>query len=72
MRVLYHHRTQAEDAQGVHISEIVRAFRELGHEVKMASLADDETAKTTDPASRRSAGSFWKALITRPMPVRNP
>jgi glycosyltransferase involved in cell wall biosynthesis len=61
MRVLYHHRTQAEDAQGVHISEIVRAFRELGHEVKMASLADDETAKTTDPSSRRSAG-LWKRL----------
>jgi glycosyltransferase involved in cell wall biosynthesis len=28
----------AEDAQGIHISEMVRAFRELGHEVKVVSL----------------------------------
>lgn len=33
MKILYHHRTRAEDAQGIHIEEIQRAFRELGHDV---------------------------------------
>ncbi len=39
MRILYHHRTRAGDAQGIHIQEIVRAFRALGHEVRVAALA---------------------------------
>ena len=42
MRILYHHRTQAEDAQGIHIAEMVNAFRELGHDVKMVSLVGNE------------------------------
>lgn len=39
MRILYHHRTQLEDAQGVHIRAMVAAFRDLGHEVEVISLA---------------------------------
>lgn len=38
MKILYHHRTRAEDAQGIHIAEIQRAFRELGHEVHEVAL----------------------------------
>lgn len=38
MRILYHHRTRAEDAQGIHIEEIQRGFRQLGHEVKEVAL----------------------------------
>jgi glycosyltransferase involved in cell wall biosynthesis len=41
VRILYHHRTRAGDAQGIHIHEIVRAFRELGHEVRVAALAGE-------------------------------
>ena len=33
MRILYHHRTQAEDGQAVHIRSLIRAFESLGHEV---------------------------------------
>ena len=33
MRILYHHRTMGDGAEGIHITEIVNAFRELGHEV---------------------------------------
>ncbi len=45
MRILYHHRTQAEDAQGIHIAEMVNAFRKLGHKVEMVSLVEsDQTA----------------------------
>lgn len=33
MKILYHHRTQANDGQGVHIRAIVSALRDLGHDV---------------------------------------
>ena len=33
MRVLYHHRTLRDGAEGVHIDEIQSALRDLGHEV---------------------------------------
>lgn len=35
MKILYHHRTLADGAEGIHIREMVKAFRELGHEVKV-------------------------------------
>ncbi len=38
MRILYHHRTRAEDAQGIHIEEIQRALRDLGHEVRESAI----------------------------------
>jgi glycosyltransferase involved in cell wall biosynthesis len=52
VRILYHHRTRAEDAQGIHIQEIVRAFRGLGHEVRVAALARPPSAAAS-PKSRR-------------------
>ncbi len=38
MRILYHHRTLADGAEGVHISEMVTAFRSLGHQVHVTGL----------------------------------
>jgi glycosyltransferase involved in cell wall biosynthesis len=35
MRILYSHRVQSKDGQGVHIEELIRAFRETGHEVRV-------------------------------------
>lgn len=35
MRILYHHRTLADGAEGIHIAEMVAAFRSLGHDVQM-------------------------------------
>lgn len=58
MRILYHHRTQAEDAQGIHIYEMVKAFRELGHEVEMAAIV-----KRKGTGGRKIRGSRWKLLI---------
>jgi glycosyltransferase involved in cell wall biosynthesis len=37
MHILYHHRTLADGAEGIHIREIVGALRELGHTVAMAA-----------------------------------
>lgn len=35
MKILYHHRTLSRDGQSVHIDELVRALREIGHEVRV-------------------------------------
>lgn len=35
MRILYHHRTLGDGAEGIHVREMIRAFRTLGHEVKV-------------------------------------
>ncbi len=45
MHILYHHRTQATDAQRVHILEIVHALRELDHTVEICALVDTETPR---------------------------
>jgi glycosyltransferase involved in cell wall biosynthesis len=39
MKILYHHRTLADGAEGIHIAEMVRAFQELGHDVHVIGLA---------------------------------
>ncbi len=38
MRILYQHRTLADGAEGIHISEMVEAFEALGHTVTMHAL----------------------------------
>lgn len=43
MKLIYHHRTRAEDAQGIHIKALCQAFEELGHEVKMVALVREAT-----------------------------
>jgi glycosyltransferase involved in cell wall biosynthesis len=35
MRILYHHRTQGEEPESIHILAIVNALRRLGHEVEV-------------------------------------
>src|SRR5579862_10010420 len=63
MKILYHHRTRATDAQKVHILEMVGAFRELGHEVTVASLVETEN-QSSEP-DRDARGSRWKSLLRR-------
>lgn len=48
MNILYHHRTQAEDGQAVHIRSLVRAFEGLGHAVREVALV--EKTGQADPA----------------------
>jgi len=61
VRILYHHRTRAGDAQGIHIHEIVRAFRELGHDVEVAALADERNDQPGGKKQRRPADRFRAA-----------
>lgn len=61
MYILYHHRTRAEDAQGVHIGAMVSAFRVLGHTVEVVSPlrpVDSGPAGAAEPAFSRLARTF--------------
>lgn len=63
MKILYHHRTRATDAQRVHIREMIHAFRKLGHQVNQAALADAEAPQAD--ATREVSDGFLKKLIRR-------
>ena len=49
MKILYHHRTLGDGAEGIHVREMVRAFRALGHEVKVIG----PVGETPPEASKR-------------------
>lgn len=59
MKILYHHRTRAGDAQGIHISEIQRAFRNRGHEVVEVALVESKGEATADGGT---AGGFARVV----------
>jgi glycosyltransferase involved in cell wall biosynthesis len=63
MRIVYHHRTRATDAQKVHITEIVKAFRDLGHSVEMVSLVPTE--QTSADPSKEAGQAGWQVLVRR-------
>jgi glycosyltransferase involved in cell wall biosynthesis len=43
MRILYHHRTLGDGAEGIHVREMVRAFRQIGHEVRVIGPVGEQT-----------------------------
>ena len=44
MKILYHHRIASKDGQYVHVEELVKALRGIGHEVVMVGprVAEEE------------------------------
>jgi len=62
MRIVYHHRTRATDAQRVHILEMVHAFREVGHEVSIVSLVETEGVQDV---AKDASEAWWKRLVRR-------
>lgn len=67
MRILYHHRTRAGDAQGIHISEIQRAFRNRGHEVVEVALVESKAEATADGGN---AGGLARIAGSLPLPAK--
>ncbi|HID69265.1 MAG TPA: glycosyltransferase family 1 protein [Desulfobacterales bacterium] len=64
MKIIYHHRTLADGAEGIHISEMVNAFRQLGHEV----LVLGPGVKREGDSESRSDRFFWvKRLFKGPL-----
>lgn len=55
MRILYHHRSLADGAEGIHIDAMVDAFRALGHEVSVVGAA----AAAGSRKSRAAAVKAW-------------
>jgi glycosyltransferase involved in cell wall biosynthesis len=74
VRILYHHRTRAADAQGIHIAEIQRAFRNRGHEVLEVALveAGAEARADVEGAAARGllGGLASRAAARAPLPVK--
>lgn len=62
MRILYHHRTQAEDGQAVHIRALIGAFRGLGHEVEEFSLVKRTSGASAAPQRN---GFGWIGRVPR-------
>src|SRR4051794_30751620 len=58
MRVLYHHRTQGEEPESIHIGSIVAALRAQGHEVRIVGPVDIEKqqAESTTTQARPAHG----------------
>jgi hypothetical protein len=50
VKILYHHRIRSKDGQYVHIAELIRALRELGHEVVLVEPQAFKTANFGDDA----------------------
>lgn len=63
MKIVYHHRTRSTDAQRIHILEMIKAFRALGHTVEVVCLVDPETGKAD--AARDAGEAGWKQLVRR-------
>lgn len=71
MRILYHHRTLGDGAEGIHVASIVNAFRALGHEVDVSALiggeTNTETARTRMLQRVRNAipqSLYWMAELS--------
>jgi glycosyltransferase involved in cell wall biosynthesis len=56
VKILYHHRTRAGDAQGIHIAEIQRAFRNRGHEVVEVALVEAGAEARADEKGGSASG----------------
>jgi glycosyltransferase involved in cell wall biosynthesis len=69
LRILYHHRTRAGDAQGIHIAEIQRAFRDRGHEVVEVALVEAGAEARADEAGGEAHG-LARLAGSLPLPAR--
>jgi glycosyltransferase involved in cell wall biosynthesis len=66
MKILYHHRTQAEDGQAVHIRSMLRAFRAIGQEVEEIALVrrgdGTQAPAGTQVAEGKRGWNLWSSL----------
>lgn len=66
MRVLYHHRTQAGDAQGIHIREIIGSLRRDGNEVLEVALVRSDEAP--GPSAGDDRKPSWLSRLKQNIP----
>jgi glycosyltransferase involved in cell wall biosynthesis len=61
MKVLYHHRTLGDGAEGIHVSSVIDALRSQGHDVRVAAVIGEKTNVST-------ARTRLLTSLTRQMP----
>jgi glycosyltransferase involved in cell wall biosynthesis len=66
MKILYHHRTQAEDGQAVHIRSLIRAFEALGHEVWEVGLVRHGREAPAATAAPETGRARWEWVTRLP------
>jgi glycosyltransferase involved in cell wall biosynthesis len=63
MKILYHHRTQGQEPESVHIAEIVAAMRDLGYEVRVIGpIPANESGTSSDSPS-------WLGRVKKNSPI---
>jgi glycosyltransferase involved in cell wall biosynthesis len=68
MRILYHHRTLGDGAEGIHVSSMVSALRDLGHTVTVSALIGSQTNVSTartrflEHVRRRAPRALYETL----------
>lgn len=74
MKILYHHRTHARGAEGVHIRSVITALEELGHSVDILSVPGVEHSESNigapvDKAKEKVKGinKLW-SFMSKKMP----
>ncbi|MFN9461677.1 MAG: glycosyltransferase, partial [Planctomycetota bacterium] len=65
LKILYHHRTMGDGAEGIHIAEMINAFRELGHEVMVICprAARREAGLDASNARRIHSGRMFRTFL---------
>jgi len=64
VKILYHHRTQAEDGQAIHIRSLMDAFQAEGHELREVALVE-RSADAPPPKEAKNEGWNWIGKIPR-------
>lgn len=59
MKILYHHRTLGDGAEGIHVSAIVDAFKSVGHETKVVAMIGEKTNVATSRGRLLSSLRKW-------------
>ncbi|MCD6375027.1 MAG: glycosyltransferase [Caldisericaceae bacterium] len=67
MRILYHHRTLGDGAEGIHIQSIVNGLQQLGHTVKVVSLVGEKTQFRKAQDAKESKWDLIKNKIPGPI-----
>ncbi len=67
MRILYHHRTLGDGAEGIHIQSIVNQLKKQGHNVKVVSLVGEQTQFRSKQEAQESRWDKVRSLIPKPV-----
>lgn len=65
VKILYHHRTQGEEPESIHIESVVSALRKLGHEVRVIGPVEIGHRARTSVAGRPHLLVRIKRLVPR-------